>query len=67
MFKAITHGEFFIYIKLGIIMHWVVKWHKEHEDLTVLVLGLLGLLMDTKMMYKDIDGEYTLTFLLHLI
>jgi len=45
-FKDITHGGFYIYINFIIIMHWAVKWHKEHEDLTIGVPGLSGLLMD---------------------
>jgi len=34
-------------IKFKGITHGAVKWHKEHEDLTISVPGLLGLLMDT--------------------
>ena len=42
---GITHGGFYIYIK-SYIYALSLKWHKEHEDLTISVPGLSGLLMD---------------------
>jgi len=40
-------GFLYLYLLRNlIIMHWAVKWHKEHEDLTISVPGLSGLLMD---------------------
>jgi len=48
-FKGITHEGFYIYryqLRNPIIMHWSVKWYKEHENIMVCVPGLVGLLMD---------------------
>ena len=66
-FKDITDGGLYLY-SLGtpIIMHSVMKYHKEHENLTIRVPELLGLLMDKWYIQILIDNTQV-TFLLQLI
>jgi len=48
-FMQFFMGGLYLYLYLlrnSIIMHRALKWHKEHEDLTISVPGLSGLLMD---------------------
>ena len=47
LYRYYSWGVLYLYLlRNPIIMHWAVKWHKEHEDLTISVPGLSGQLID---------------------